>query len=69
MLLIFPSSLLGKSKDSVFSTYKEQYPNMTSHAMQQCCAIGVKHEGAPKGEIKNVGESTQDRKNSLDSER
>lgn len=30
---------------------------MTSHAMQQCCVVGVKHEGTPKGEIKSIGDS------------
>ena len=30
---------------------------MASHPAQKCCAIGVKHEGTPKGEIKNIGDS------------
>jgi hypothetical protein len=28
---------------------------MASHPAQKCCAIGVKHEGTPKGEIKIIG--------------
>ncbi|XPS74170.1 hypothetical protein M3J09_006290 [Ascochyta lentis] len=30
---------------------------MASHPMQQCCVVGVKHEGTPKGEIKNIGDT------------
>lgn len=30
---------------------------MASHPAQKCCAIGVKHEGTPKGEIKTFGDS------------
>ncbi|KAF3041199.1 hypothetical protein E8E11_005088 [Didymella keratinophila] len=29
---------------------------MASHPAQKCCAIGVKHEGTPKGEIKTFGD-------------
>ena len=32
---------------------------MASHPAQKCCAIGVKHEGTPRGEIKTItGDST-----------
>ncbi|KAL1596260.1 hypothetical protein SLS59_007959 [Nothophoma quercina] len=29
---------------------------MASHPAQKCCAIGVKHEGTPTGEIKTIGD-------------
>lgn len=33
--------------------------SMASHPAQKCCAIGVKHEGTPQGEIKTItGDST-----------
>jgi len=30
---------------------------MASNPPGQCCTIGVKHEGKPKGEIKDIGKS------------
>ncbi|KAJ4991460.1 dienelactone hydrolase family protein [Stagonosporopsis vannaccii] len=30
--------------------------DMASYPSEKCCAIGVKHEGTPKGEIKSIGD-------------
>ena len=31
---------------------------MASNPPGRCCTLGVKHEGEAKGEIKNIGKST-----------
>lgn len=32
---------------------------MASNPPGKCCTIGVKHEGTPTGELKNIGDGKQ----------